>query len=109
MNHQDVLRAYIREIDQKGLLDEVSTGPKLPPPPIGTNTERWLDCVQTAPSAPLFSSEEASSCESSKTAADDASPKEMVLREENMKFPQSMKLERPKPETRRDGVTQSQL
>jgi len=33
----------------------------------------------------------------------------MVVREENMKFPRSMKNERPRPETRTDGDSQKQL
>merc|ERR1712093_633745 len=33
-------------------------------------------------------------------ATDDSTAKEMVIREDNMKFPQSIKRERPKPETR---------
>lgn len=108
--HKDVLRAYIREIDQKGLLNEIPTDPQLPHPPVGTSTERWLESVQTGPSVPSVSSEDVPpSFDSLNTATDDSGAKEMVIREDNMKFPQSMKLERPKPETRRDGVPQKQL
>ena len=100
---KDVLRAYIREIDQKGLLDEMPPDPHIPPT-TGVNAERWLEDIQSAPSEgapPSFNS--------LNTVTDDSGAKEMVIREDNMKFPQSMKLERPKPETRRDGDTQRQL
>ncbi|KAK0125650.1 hypothetical protein ONS96_009484 [Cadophora gregata f. sp. sojae] len=93
--HKDVLRAYIREIDQKGLLDDVSPNPHTPPHGTGVNPERWLEAVRTGSSAdppPSFSSIGA--------ATDDSTAKEMVIREDNMKFPQSIKRERPKPETR---------
>lgn len=92
--HKDVLRAYIREIDQKGLLDE----PRTPTPP-GINPERWVDSVHSAASEdapPSFSS--------LGTGTDDTGAKEMVVREENMKFPQSMKLELRQPEMHRNVV-----
>lgn len=86
------------------------TDPTLPPPPVGPNTERWLESVQTAASATSVSSEDVPpSFASLNTGTDDSGAKEMVIREDNMKFPQSMKLERPKPETRREGVSQRQL
>jgi hypothetical protein len=92
-----VLRAYIREIDQDGGLDEIP--PPAAQPVVGTTTERWLEAVQSPPPSegapPSF--------DSLHTATDDSGAKEMMIREENMKFPQSMKFERPKPETRRDG------
>ena len=44
---QDVLRAYIREIDQKGLLNEVPTDPQLPASLMATKTERWLESAHT--------------------------------------------------------------
>ena len=105
------MRAYIREIDQKGLLNEVPTDPKLPPPPVGTNTERWLESVQTGPSAESVSSEDVPpSFDALTTGGTDGSgAKEMVIREDNMKFPQGMKLQRPKPESRRDEASQRQL
>ncbi|KAG4439928.1 hypothetical protein IFR05_004603 [Cadophora sp. M221] len=93
--HKDVLRAYIREIDQKGLLDDVSPNPHTPPHTAGVNPERWLDAVRTGSSIdapPSFSSIGA--------ATDDSTAKEMVIREENMKFPQSIKTERRKAGTR---------
>ena len=91
-------------------MNEVPTDPKLPPPPVRTNTERWLESVQTGPSAASVSSMDVPpSFDSLNTATDDSGAKEMVIREDNMKFPQSMKLERPKPETRRDGVSQRRL
>lgn len=97
------MRAYIREIDQKGLLDETPPNPSLLPPPSGINAQRWLEDVQ-APSGgapPSFASLQKRS--------DDSGAKEMVNQEENMKFPQSMKFERPKPESQGDGRIQSRL
>ena len=63
----------------------------------GVNPESWLENVHKGSSTgapPSF--------DSLNTATDDSGAKEMVIREDNMKFPQSMKLERPQPETRRD-------
>lgn len=75
--------------------------PQIPSP--GINPEYWLETVQSP------SSEDAPpSFESLNTATDDSGSKEMVAREDNMKFPQSMKLERLKPETR-DSDLQRQL
>jgi hypothetical protein len=109
---QDVLRAYIREIDQQGLLEPVQTDPQLPPPPIGANTERWLQNVQlpslSTGSTTVASEDSPPSFDSLNTPTDDGSAKEMVIREDNMKFPQSMKMQRRKPESRRDG-SQRQL
>lgn len=68
------------------------------------NAERWLEDVQSAPSE-----DTPPSFDSLNTGTDDTGTKEMVIREDNMKFPPSMKLERLKPETRRDGDTQRQL
>lgn len=86
--------------------------PKLPPPPVGANTERWLEGVQLKAlhtgSSTAASEDGPPSFDSLNTPTDDGSPKEMVIREDNMKFPQSMKMERPKPESRRDG-SQRQL
>lgn len=101
---QDVLRAYIREIDQKGLLDEMPQSGNSKGPSLGVNPEHWLENVKTGSSVdgpPSF--------QSLHTATDDSGAKEMVIREDNMKFPQSMKLERLQPETRRDLGSLQQL
>jgi hypothetical protein len=94
---QDVLRAYIREIDQKGLLDEMPPSGNPNSSSQGVNPERWLENVHTG-----SSTDAPPSFDSLNTATDDSGAKEMVIREDNMKFPQLMKLERPQPETRRD-------
>ena len=89
-----MLRAYIREIDQKGLLDDISRTP----PKSGVNPERWLEAVHTGTTQdypPSFSSLGA--------VTDDRGAKTMMIQEENMKFPQSIKQERPKPESLGDG------
>lgn len=110
---QDVLRAYIREIDQQGLLEPVPTDPQLPPPPVGPNTERWLENAMVLPLQTGSSTAEASSSgppsfDSLNTPTDSGGAKEMVIREDNMKYPLSMKLQRPKPESRREN-SQKQL
>lgn len=90
--HKDVLRAYIREIDQKGQLDE----PRTPP---AVDAEHWVNLVHSSTFKdipPSFSSLGA--------GTDDGSVKEMMVREENLKFPQSIKLERSQLETRRQGT-----
>lgn len=92
-----MLRAYIREIDQQGLLDENPPKNQMNMPPQGVSTQRWLESVKTGSSL-----DPPPSFDSLNTATDDSGAKEMVIREDNMKFPQSMKLERPRPETRRD-------
>lgn len=106
---QDVLRAYIREIDQQGLLDSVPGDSQLPPPPVGSHTARWEEDVPgPSQSSAVVPIEGPPSFESLNSPTDDRGAKEMVIREDNMKFPQSMKLQRPKPESRREG-SQRQL
>ncbi|KAI9734414.1 MAG: hypothetical protein M1818_006802 [Claussenomyces sp. TS43310] len=78
--HKDILRAYIRQIDQNGLLDDAMTSPTV-------DTERWLDDMpQQSPSEvpPTYSS--------LNTNEEDACAKVLVP-EDNMKFPQSLKAE----------------
>jgi len=65
------------------------------------NTQHWLDNMHPSPAPsdrgpPTF--------DSLNTPTDDGSTKEMVVREENMKFPQAMKFERRKPETRHNDL-----
>jgi hypothetical protein len=71
--------------------------PQGPAQQTGVNPRQWLDAVQSSPPP---SEGPPPSFESLNTPTDDGSAKEMVVREENMKFPQSMKFERPRPETR---------
>jgi hypothetical protein len=102
------LRAYIREIDQQGLLEPVQIDPVLTPP-VGTVTERWLQGVQvqslqTSSSTGVASDDSPPSFDSLNTPTSDATAKEMVVREDNMKFPPSMKLQRPKPESRAESL-----
>ena len=106
------MRAYIRQIDQEGLLEPARSQSHLPPPPVGAQTERWLENVpppalQTGSSAAVASIDGPPSFESLSPTTDDGG-KELVIREENIKFPQSMKLERPKPESRKEN-SQRQL
>ncbi|PQE08437.1 nipped-B B protein [Rutstroemia sp. NJR-2017a BBW] len=85
--HKDVLRAYIRKMEQDGLLDEATPDPQALSPE-SANTERWIDSTRTAPSEqpPLF--------DSLKTGREEDGAKEMINREDNMKFPISMKMEK---------------
>lgn len=89
---QGVLRAYLREIDQNGPLDE----PRTPTPSI-MSSKQWVDSVHSA-------SEEDSAMSQSMSPQTDCSTKEMMVREDNMKFPQSMKQELRRPESRRSEV-----
>jgi hypothetical protein len=100
-------------MDQQGELAEKSPEELIPPPPIGQQTERWVEAVRSAPAikpAPsVLSTEVPPSFESLHTPTDDGGAKEMVIREDNMKFPPSMKWERPKPESRREGISQLEI
>src|SRR5208282_5605622 len=97
LTFQDVLRAYIREIDQNGLLDESPSDPQSASSS-GVNTERWLESVpalkpssQAEQLPPAF--------ESLRINRENTTAKEMVVHEEDFKFPQSVKSERARPET----------
>jgi len=70
----------------------------------GVNPERWLEDVRSTGSEGV-----PPSFDSLKTATDDSGAKEIVIREDNMKFPQSMKLERMKPEPRQDLTAAQQV
>lgn len=91
------MRAYIREIDQKGLLDECPLSSQ-PAPAAGITSERWLEpvkAVQPGDRPPTFSSLD--------LPIEDGRAKAMLFEEENMKFPQSMKIDLRQPENRRGG------
>ncbi|RDW94785.1 hypothetical protein BP5796_00548 [Coleophoma crateriformis] len=87
--HKDVLRAYIREIDQKGLLDEMPIDPKSPSAQPGVNPDHWLDSVHSE-----TSDEPPPSFHSLNTNSTDESMKELVRKEDNMKFLPSLKTAR---------------
>ncbi|OAF57698.2 hypothetical protein VC83_05676 [Pseudogymnoascus destructans] len=89
--HKDVLRAYIRQIDQNGLLEDVLVAAKARQPVLSVNTQEWLEQVQ--------SPESASVPPSFNTTSSDSSIKELRVGEDNSKFLQTMKNERPKPES----------
>ncbi|TVY33075.1 hypothetical protein LSUB1_G008435, partial [Lachnellula subtilissima] len=95
--HKDVLRAYIREIDQKGRLDDIPRVGSPNGPPQGVNPHLWLENAHTGSSI-----DTPPSLDSLNTPTDDSRAKEIAIREDNLKFPQSMKLERLQPEVRRD-------
>ena len=92
MRHRDVLRAYIREIDQNGLLDQPTTPASANARSSGVDTQRWLEDVQ-----PQMTGDSNASSDSTKTLRSEESVKEMVFREDNMKFPASMKSELLRP------------
>ncbi|KFX98803.1 hypothetical protein O988_04193 [Pseudogymnoascus sp. VKM F-3808] len=89
--HKDVLRAYIRQIDQNGLLEDVPVATKARQPVLSVNTQEWLEQVQSPASG--------SGPPSFNTSSTDSSIKELRVEEDNSKFLQSMKNERPKPES----------
>ncbi len=95
---KDVLRAYIREMDQEGLLDEspVVTAAQVSHPQSITS--------QAQPSTHSTSGDYPPTFNSLSVASGNPGAKEMVVHEDNMKFPPYMKLERPKPESRGDGA-----
>lgn len=85
-------------------MDEVTFDPRIPDhKPDGINPERWLESVHTVPSV-----DGPPSIRSQNTTSDDSTLKEMVQREDNMKFPPSMKFERPKTDSR-ETESQRQL
>jgi hypothetical protein len=91
-------------MDQQGLLDTPLSETIVTTQPAAPQTKRPLELVKAMPpedSPPSF--------ESHHIPKDDSGAKEMLAREDNMKFPPSMKLERRKPESRRDDVPQAQL
>ncbi|KAM3069530.1 hypothetical protein ACMFMG_005635 [Clarireedia jacksonii] len=85
--HKDVLRAYIRKMEQDGLLDEATPDTQVLSPE-SADTERWIDSTRAVPSdqPPLF--------DSPKTGRGEDGAKEMIRQEDNTKFPISMKLQR---------------
>jgi hypothetical protein len=74
-------------MEQDGLLDEATPGPQALSPE-SADTERWIDSTGTAPS------DQPSLLNPFKTGRDDDGAKEMIMREDNMKFPVSMKMEK---------------
>lgn len=94
---QDVLRAYIREIDQKGLLDDVPTKLHAPVRTPGVDSQHWLEEVRTGISP--------TSSFKSTGVVSDSSAKETVSREDNINYPRLSKMERPKPESRQNGTS----
>ena len=99
---QDVLRAYIREIDSQGLLDEEPLASPTPLTSEGINPGRWAQSVDSSENVPP-------SFSSLNLSTHDGGAKELLRQEENMKFPASMKLERPQPETKKDSDFQKLL
>lgn len=88
-------------MDQEGLLDHPPSEDITPHNPAGPQAKRLLEPVQPAPleiKPPPFPIQQ--------VQRDDTGTKEMLAREDNMKFPSSMKFERRKPESRTDGASQ---
>ncbi|KAA8572301.1 hypothetical protein EYC84_002927 [Monilinia fructicola] len=92
--HKDVLRAYIRQMELDGLLGEEPLRSQMPSP-VSSHTERWVDSTNSESSRgnpPFFAVVD--------TGDDFNRSKEIIQREDNMKFPTSMKSQRPRPESR---------
>ncbi|TGO24580.1 hypothetical protein BPAE_0099g00160 [Botrytis paeoniae] len=95
--HKDVLIAYIRQMEQDGLLIEnpsastPQTSPKTP------HKERWdsthSDSSHTQAAPASFDNTNIN------LGRNDPGAKEMIQREDNIKFPPAMKFQRPKPES----------
>jgi len=66
-------------------------------PSQGVNPHLWLENAHTGSSV-----DTPPSFDSLDTPTDDGRAKEIAIREDNLKFPQSMKLERLQPEVQRD-------
>lgn len=81
-------------MDQNGLLVDMPPDVKARQSP-GVNPEAWLEELHS----PASEQGAPPSFESLRTNSEDSMAKEMVVSEENMKFPPSMKLERPKPDS----------
>jgi hypothetical protein len=92
-----VLRAYIREIEQNGHLVEEFPDPQSASS-AGVDPERWLEGVPAPTNSPQLE-QLPPTFESLHLNSENTSTKEVVKSEENMKFPQSIKAERAKPET----------
>jgi len=93
-------------MDQQGLLDAPLPEPIITPQPAASEAKRKLEATTTAPPVKTAPPENAPpSFESQHLPTDDSGSKEMLAREENMKFPTSMKLERRKPESRSESIT----
>ncbi|RAL59870.1 hypothetical protein DID88_000497 [Monilinia fructigena] len=92
--HKDVLRAYIRQMELDGLLGEEPSRSQMPSP-VSSHTERWVGSTHSESSRiepPFFDVVD--------TGDDFNKAKEIIQQEDNMKFPTSMKCERPRPESR---------
>lgn len=90
-------------MDQEGLLENPPSEDIIPPtgpPPAKRQTEAVLT-APSDPSAQQFSLQQ--------VQKDDTGAKEMLAREENMKFPASMKFERRKPESRTDATSRVEM
>ncbi|KAF4635357.1 hypothetical protein G7Y89_g2745 [Cudoniella acicularis] len=94
--HKDVLRAYIREIDQKGLLDEAPTVVEQHSPVNGVRANHGESGQPKSSGNPQFY------VDNLKTTTNPLGVKEMMFREDDMKFPLSMKVGRMRPETPRN-------
>jgi len=71
---------------------------------MGEHTQQWLENVRAPPVQPPRPSGNSPAINSLKSPRDETGAKVMINPgEENMKFPQSMKLQRAKPESLREG------
>jgi hypothetical protein len=88
-------------MDQEGLLDNPPSEDIIPPHPNSPPANRQIELPKPPPpeANPAFFPLQ--------VQRDDAGTKEMLAREDNMKFPPSMKSERRKPESRTEGVVQT--
>ncbi|KAF7904729.1 hypothetical protein EAF00_002063 [Botryotinia globosa] len=95
--HKDVLIAYIRQMEQDGLLIENPSASTPQTSPRTPHKERWDSAhsdsshTQVAPAS--------SDNVNINSGRNDPGEKETIQREDNIKFPPAMKFQRPKPES----------
>ncbi|EDN91421.1 hypothetical protein SS1G_00824 [Sclerotinia sclerotiorum 1980 UF-70] len=96
----DALRAYIRQMEHDGLLAGKPPTPQIPSP-VSPHPERWINLTRSE-------SSHAQPVSFNSIGNDDRGTREMKQREENVKLPTSIKLERLKPEPHLDSWFEGQ-
>ncbi|KAF5879089.1 uncharacterized protein Bfra_006293 [Botrytis fragariae] len=95
--HKDVLIAYIRQMEQDGLLNENPSASTPQTSPRTHYKEQWdstySDSSHTQAAPASFDNTDIN------IGRNDPGAKEMIQREDNIKFPPAMKFQRPKPES----------
>jgi hypothetical protein len=93
---KDVLRAYIKEIGQKGLLDEIPPNSRAVPRAT-LATDPWFQSPKSG--SAIGSPRSSAPCR----VASNNFIKQVIVQEENMKFSPSIKFQRAMPKNGRDS------